>query len=240
VASNGVAFIASVFVFVFISPLLLMASPRLALVRTTLTTARKGGAITEQNRDTRADRFINQIARQETRLTSYFCLSRPAGDRYTRNRFADVNNGLYTQLVDAKHNLIFDDDIDPKALRLALWHILAAVAGDPNALTAAEMASVSSPRVAEAPRSRMVYRLLVVLVVLGILAGVAAVLYVDHTAISVIFSAVVAPVVLPVIVGLSRRGWSRAEGRATEITVPAPDADPVRVHHSEVDSISIG
>ncbi len=49
--------------------------------------------------------------------------------------------------------------------------------------------------------------------VLAVVAAVVALWYADHSALSVIFSAVVAPLLLPVIIGLSRRGWGRKGGR---------------------------
>jgi hypothetical protein len=212
IVSNGIGFAGSIVVIMLITWLLLQASPRLSLVRTVLTTAAHVRTLTDEARDLQTDRVLRAIARLEAEVTSYFTLSHPARDRYTRARVLAVNNGLYGQIVDVKQNLIFAEAPADARATAVLWNILAVVAADPTALADAE-ASAADGRVADAAPARIVYRAAAVVTVLTVIAGVAALWYADHSALSVIFSAVVAPLLLPVIIGLSRRGWGSGNRR---------------------------
>jgi hypothetical protein len=149
-----------------------------------------------------------------------------------------VNNGLYGQLVDLEQSVIFDGAIDHTHAREVLWSVLAAVAGDPSALSEAELAGGAGHRIAEAPRPRAVYRLAAVLTVLGVIAGVGALWYVDHSALSVIFSAVAAPLLLPVIVGLGRRGWTRDAANDSKQPTDDHTGDPtVVIRRADADTL---
>jgi hypothetical protein len=212
IVSNGIGLAGSVIVFVLITWLLLQASPRLSLVRTVLSTADHVAALTDENRDLRTHSVLRAYSRLEAQSTSYFTLNHPARDRYTRARVTAVNNGLYGQIVDVKQSLIFAESVADAQPGAVLWNILAAVAADPVALSEAEAAAADG-RVADAAPAPIVYRAAAVVTVLAVVAAVVALWYADHSALSVIFSAVVAPLLLPVIIGLSRRGWGRKGGR---------------------------
>lgn len=157
------------------------------------------------------DRVLRQLARLERRVTSYYTLSHPAGDPYTRSRLVSVANGLYGLYVDAKHDLLFADALTLISTRQTLWLTAAAAAADPVALSDAERASTGSGRAAEAPRPRLVYRAATLLAIVAVGGSVVGLWYVDHSALSVVFSAVAAPLLVPAVVGLARRGWYRNE-----------------------------
>jgi len=159
------------------------------------------------------DRVLRRLARLERRVTSYYTLSHPAGDPYTRSRLVSVANGLYGLYVDAKHDLLFADSLTLISTRQTLWLTAAAAAADPAALSDAERASVGSGRAADAPRPRLVYRAATVLAIVAVGGAVIGLWYVDHSALSVVFSAVAAPLLVPAVVGLARRGWNRSEAK---------------------------
>jgi hypothetical protein len=212
VVSNGVGFVGSVVLSILISRLLLGASPRLVIMRQVLSTARVLGAITEDRRGDQVDRLMGQIGRLERGVTTYFTLSHPAGDPYTRARLVAVGNGLYGLLVDAKQDLLFADSLTLMSTRQTLWLTAAAAAADPSVLTDAEGAASDSDRAVDAVRPQLVYRTAAVLTILAVVATVVGLWYVDHTALSVIFSAIAAPLLVPAIVGFARRGWNHSEG----------------------------
>jgi hypothetical protein len=214
VASNGVGFVGSIVLSIVISRLLLGASPRLVILRQVLSTARLLGSITEDRRGDHVDRVMRQIGRLERSVTTYFTLSHPAGDPYTRARLVAVGNGLYGLLVDAKQDLLFADALTLMSTRQTLWLTAAAAAADPSVLTDAEGAASSSERTVEAVRPRLLYRTATVLTVLAVLAVLVCLWYVDHSALSVIFSAIAAPLLVPAVVGFARRGWNHSEGPA--------------------------
>jgi len=235
VASNVIAFVGSVVLFVVVPRLLLAASPRLVIVAHVVSTADQVSTLTDEWRDVQVDGVIRSIGRLELRLTSYYTLTHPAGDRYTRARLTAVNNGLYSQLVDLKQRLLFADSVADVAPQHVLWGVLAAGAADPQALVRAESAGSASDRVAEPGRARIVYRAAAVFTILTVIAAVVGLWYVDHTALSVVFSAIVAPLLLPAIVGLGRRGWSRSERDRKS----RPLDEQVRIAPVEIDSVEV-
>jgi hypothetical protein len=222
VLSNAIGFVGSVVLSILISRLLLGASPRLVIMRQVLNTARLLGAITEDRRGDQVDRVLREIGRLERSVTTYFTLSRPAGDPYTRARLVAVGNGLYGLLVDAKQDLLFTDSLTLMSTRQTLWLTVAAAAADPSVLTDAEGAASGSDRTLEAVRPRLVYRTAAVLTVLAVVAAVVGLWYVDHSALSVVFSAVAAPLLVPAIIGFARRGWNHSEGSGGGAEKPKP------------------
>lgn len=225
VLSNCIGLGGSVLLCVFIARLLLAANPRLLIIRDVLATSARLKDVTEDQRGDHVDRVLRQFARLERRVTSYYTLSHPAGDPYTRSRLVSVANGLYGLYVDAKHDLLFADSLTLISTRQTLWLTAAAAAADPVALSDAERASTGSGRAAEAPRPRLVYRAATLLAIVAVGGAVVGLWYVDHSALSVVFSAVAAPLLVPAVVGLARRGWNRneAEGMA-DLT---PESDPL-------------
>jgi hypothetical protein len=211
VVSNWIGLGGSLVLCVFIARLLLAASPRLLIIRDVLAAGERLKEVTEDQRGDHADRVLRQFARLERRITSFYTLSHPAGDPYTRSRLVNVANGLYGLFVDAKHDLLFADALTLISTRQALWLTAAAAAADPVALTEAERAAVGSGRTAEQPRPRLVYRAATVLAIVAVGGAVIGLWYVDHSALSVVFSAVAAPLLVPAVVGLARRGWNRNE-----------------------------
>jgi hypothetical protein len=211
VVSNGVGLVGSVLLTALIARLLLGASPRLVIMRQVLGTARLLAAITEDRRGDHVDRVMRQIGRLEQTVTTYFTLSHPAGDPHTRARLVAVGNGLYGLLVDAKQDLLFADALTLMTTRQTLWLTAAAAAADPSVLTDAERAASGSDRAIDAVRPRLVYRTAAVVTIVAVVAAIVGLWYVDHSALSVIFSAVAAPLLVPAIVGFARRGWNHSE-----------------------------
>jgi hypothetical protein len=215
VVSNGVGLLGSVIFSILIARLLLAASPRLVIVRDVLATGALLASVTEDRRGDHVDRVVRQLGRLERSVTSYYTLSHPAGDPYTRARLVAVSSGLYGLLIDAKQDLLFADSLTLMSTRQTLWMTAAAAAADPSVLADAESAA-SAGRKAETIRPRLLYRAAAVLTVLAVLASVVGLWYVDHSALSVVFSAIAAPLLVPAVVGLSRRGWNQSEGHAPE------------------------
>ncbi len=226
VVSNGVGLVGSVILAILIGRLLLAASPRLIIIRDVLATASLLGAVTEDRRGDHVDRLMRRFGRLERSVTSYYTLSHPAGDPYTRARLVGVSSGIYGLLIDAKQDLLFADSLTLMTTRQTLWMTAAAVAADPRALADAESAA-STGRRPETARPRLIYRAGAVLTVLAVIAALIGLWWVDHSALSVVFSAIAAPLLVPAVIGLSRRGWSHNEtARAKTADAGAVDGEP--------------
>ena len=143
----------------------------------------------------------------------HFSLAHAAGDPYTRKRLVAVGDGLYGLLVDAKQDLLFANSLRLEAMRQTLWLVVAAAAADPGVLSEAEAAASSAHHhINHVVRPRIAYRVATVLTVLTVMAAVVGLWYVDHSALSVIFSAIAAPLLVPAVVGFARRGWTSHHG----------------------------
>lgn len=214
IASNGIGLLGSIVLCAAISRLLLSASPRLAIIRHLLASAGVLEAMTEDRRGDNVDRVLRQLGRLDRSVTAYFTLSHPAGDPYTRARLTSVSDGVFGLLVDARQHLLFADALTLMSTRQTLWMVAAAAAADPKALADAERAGAGDRRTVEGVRPRLIYRTAAVLTALAVIGVVIGLWYVDHSALSVIFSAVAAPLLIPAVIGFSRRGWSHHPGGA--------------------------